>query len=256
VTKIRDVMTRDVVAVSPATSVMDAAKTMIEQEKGPLPVVERDRPVGMITDRDLIAHVVAPGYDPRELTVADVATKDLITARPDQSLDKARKLLARHELDRLLVVEGNRLVGILSEADIRADEGPLTTTAGTKPTQRLPRARVQGRRAVVGLPLAVVRAALASLGVAKAVELIKARRETKPSPLARVVSARGALVAAGGGTAAGATYLGMSGKLQPVLARMRKGTAAPSQAVGSDPESAVGLTTPEEPPPPPGPVVP
>ena len=48
-TKIRDVMTPDVVAVTPSTTLMDAAKTMIEQEKGPLPVVEGDRPVGMIT---------------------------------------------------------------------------------------------------------------------------------------------------------------------------------------------------------------
>ena len=48
VTKTRDVMTPNVVTVNPATSVMDAAKTMIEQEKGPLPVVEGDRPVGMI----------------------------------------------------------------------------------------------------------------------------------------------------------------------------------------------------------------
>lgn len=124
--QVRERMTAQVVTAEPTMSVVDAAKRMIQQEKGPLPVVEGNQAVGMITDRDLIARVVAEGRDPTTLRVRDVATRDVIGIRPDQTIDDARQMMAQHQLDRLMVVEeGNRLVGIISEADIRADEGPL-----------------------------------------------------------------------------------------------------------------------------------
>jgi CBS domain-containing protein len=123
--QVRDLMVSEVVTIEPGTSVVDAAKRMIQEEKGPLPIVEGDRPVAIVTDRDIIAHVVAEGRDPNSLTVDDIATRELVTIRPDQDVDEARQLMAQHELDRILVVEGDRLVGIISEADIRADEGPL-----------------------------------------------------------------------------------------------------------------------------------
>ena len=85
-------MVSDVVTIEPGTSVVNAAKRMIQEKKGPLPIVEGDRPVAIITDQDI---------------------------------DDVRRLMDQHQLDRILVVEGDRLVGIISEADIRADEGPL-----------------------------------------------------------------------------------------------------------------------------------
>jgi CBS domain-containing protein len=118
-------MTTEVVTASPSMSVVDAAKKMIEQEKGPLPIVEGDRVLGMVTDRDLVAHVVAAGRNPNECSVTDVGTMEPVTIEPDQDLDEARRLMAQHQLDRLIVVEGGRLAGIVSEADIRRDEGPL-----------------------------------------------------------------------------------------------------------------------------------
>ena len=125
--QIRDLMVSEVVTVEPGTSVVDAAKRMIQEEKGPLPVVEGDRVVAMVTDRDVIARVVAEGRDPSSVSVDDIATTDLVTARPEQELDDARQLMADHQLDRILVTEeGDRLVGIISEADIRSDEAPLS----------------------------------------------------------------------------------------------------------------------------------
>jgi CBS domain-containing protein len=124
--QVRERMTSNVVTIEPTATVVDAARRMIEQEKGPLPVVEGDRVVAMITDRDIIARVVAAGRDPNSVTVRDAATKDLVTIQPDQDVQQARQMMAQHQLDRLLVVEaGDRLVGIISEADLRADEGPL-----------------------------------------------------------------------------------------------------------------------------------
>ena len=123
--QVRDLMVSNVVTIEPGTSVVDAAKRMIQEEKGPLPVVEGEQPVAIITDRDIIAHVVAEGRDPNSVTVDDVATRDLVTIGPEQDVEEVRGLMGQHELDRVLVVEGDRLVGIISEADLRSDEGPL-----------------------------------------------------------------------------------------------------------------------------------
>ena len=131
--QVRDLMVSNVVTIEPSTSVVDVARQMIQEEKGPLPVVEGDRPVAMVTDRDIVAHVVAEGRDPSSATVDDIASHDLVTVAPDQDVDEARQLMDQHHLDRVLVVEGDRLVGIISEADIRSDEGPLggvTDTVG------------------------------------------------------------------------------------------------------------------------------
>ena len=114
--QVRDRMVASVVILEPGTVVVDAAKRMIQKEKGPLPIV---------TDRDLIAHVVAEGLDPTSMTVDDIASQELVTIRPDQDVNEARQLMDQYELDRILVVEDDRLVGIISEADIRSDEGPL-----------------------------------------------------------------------------------------------------------------------------------
>jgi CBS domain-containing protein len=123
--QVRDLMVSDVVTIEPGSGVVDAAKRMIQEEKGPLPIVEGDRPVAIVTDRDIVAHVVAESRDPNSVTVDDIATHELVTVGPDQDVDEARGLMAQHELDRILVVEGDRLVGIISEADIRSDEAPL-----------------------------------------------------------------------------------------------------------------------------------
>jgi CBS domain-containing protein len=120
-----DRMTTQVVTIEPQASIAEAAQRMIQQEMGPLPVVEGDRPVAMVTDRDIIARVVAEGRDPNSVTVQEIATRELVTISPDQDVEEARRLMDEHQLDRILAVEGERLAGIISEADLRDDEGPL-----------------------------------------------------------------------------------------------------------------------------------
>jgi CBS domain-containing protein len=129
--RVRDRMVSSVVTLEPGTGVVDAAKRMIQEEKGPLPIVEGERPVAIVTDRDIIAHVVAEGRDPTSMTVDDIASHDLVTIGPDQDTNDARRLMDQHQLDRILVVEDDRLVGIISEADIRSDEGPLSGVTDT-----------------------------------------------------------------------------------------------------------------------------
>ena len=125
--QVRDNMTSEVVTIEPQDTIVTAAQRMIEEEKGPLPGVDAGQVVGMMTDRDLVARVVAAGRDPRSVRVGDIDTHDLVTIGPDADVEEARRLMAQHQLDRILVVEEDmHLVGIISEADIRSDEGPMT----------------------------------------------------------------------------------------------------------------------------------
>jgi CBS domain-containing protein len=111
-------MTSHVVKVEPFTSVVEAARVMTRTDIGPLPVVEGDRLVGIVTDRDLVSRVLAEGRDPNEVTVREVASTDLLTTEPDRDVDEVLDMLAERQLDRILVVEQGRLVGILSKSDV------------------------------------------------------------------------------------------------------------------------------------------
>ncbi len=83
-----------------------------------MPVVDEGRLVGMLTDRDIVVRAVAEGLDGNTARVGDVASRDPVMATPDQDLDEALELMARHRVRRLPVVEDGMLVGVLSQADI------------------------------------------------------------------------------------------------------------------------------------------
>jgi CBS domain-containing protein len=129
--RVREKMVANVVTIEPGTGVVDAAKRMIQEEKGPLPIVEGERPKAIVTDRDIIAHVVAEGRDPTKMTVDEIASQELVSIGPDEDISEARRLMDEHELDRIVVVEDDKLVGIISEADIRSDEGPISGVTDT-----------------------------------------------------------------------------------------------------------------------------
>ena len=117
-TSIKDVMTREVRACEPSATVIEAAKVMAREDIGPVPVVDDGRLVGIVTDRDIVVQVVAAGRDVNSTTVGDIASRDLVTVSPDDNLDDALTLLAERQVRRLPVVEGDRLVGIVAQADI------------------------------------------------------------------------------------------------------------------------------------------
>jgi CBS domain-containing protein len=91
---------------------------MAKEDVGPLPVVEGDRLVGLVTDRDLVVRVLAEGRDPQTTTVRDACSEDIVTVAPEDELDKALAVLAGRQVRRIPVVDGNRLVGIVAQADV------------------------------------------------------------------------------------------------------------------------------------------
>jgi len=123
--KLRDVMTSNVCSIDADKSVAYAAKMMRDEDVGIAPIVEGDRLVGVLTDRDIVVRVVADGRDSEQVKPREIASGDLVTLDPDQDLDEALRLMARHQVRRLPVVEEDgRLVGIVAQADVakEADE--------------------------------------------------------------------------------------------------------------------------------------
>jgi CBS domain-containing protein len=96
-----------------------AARMLKDENVGHAPVVEGQRLVGTLTDRDIVMRVVAEGKDPQMIKVRDVASSDLVTVDPEQDLDEALHLMASHQVRRLPVVEEDgRVVGVLAQADV------------------------------------------------------------------------------------------------------------------------------------------
>ena len=120
---VRDAMTTNPKTLASSATVVDAAKLMKTEDAGIVPIVDGDRVTGVVTDRDIAIHVVAEGKDQHSTTIGDIASSNLVTVDPDQDLDEALRLMARHQVRRLPVVEEDgRLVGILAQADV-AREG-------------------------------------------------------------------------------------------------------------------------------------
>ena len=113
----------DIMSVSPRTvstsaTATEAARLMREHDIGSLPVVHNDRIVGVVTDRDLVVRVIAAGLDPDTTPVVEVASDRLVTADASADLDEALHLMAQHQVRRLPVVEDDRLVGVIAQADV------------------------------------------------------------------------------------------------------------------------------------------
>jgi CBS domain-containing protein len=120
--KLRDVMTPNPRTLDPNATVQDAARLMRDEDTGVVPLVENGRPVGLVTDRDIVVRAVADGSS-LDRPVRELATDDLVTAEPDMSTREAAELMGEHQVRRLLVCEGERLVGVASIGDIAVKEG-------------------------------------------------------------------------------------------------------------------------------------
>jgi CBS domain-containing protein len=117
-TSVRDAMTEDPRSIGASASVVEAARLMQEQHIGSLPVTDDEKLVGMITDRDITTRVVAEAAVPETTSVGDVYSRDVVSVEPSNDLEEALRLMARHQVRRLPVVDNGRLVGIVAQADI------------------------------------------------------------------------------------------------------------------------------------------
>jgi CBS domain-containing protein len=115
---VNEVMTHDPRTVAPETPVSEAARLMRDDDVGIVPVVEGDRLVGTVTDRDIAVRVVAEGRT-GITKVGEIASREIVTIDPQQDVDEAMRLMAEHQVRRLPVCEEDgRLVGIVAQADV------------------------------------------------------------------------------------------------------------------------------------------
>lgn len=121
-TRLKDFATTTVAVAEPETTALAAAKLMRKHHVGALVVVdalEKTRPVGIVTDRDLVLALMAEGLDPALFTAGDIMSTDLAVANPEMDAMDAVQLMRTNRLRRLVVVDdGGRLVGIVTMENI------------------------------------------------------------------------------------------------------------------------------------------
>lgn len=140
VKNVEDVMTKDVECIGQNDTLREAAEKMRTLNVGPLPVCEGDKPVGIITDRDIVVRAVSQGLDPNSTPVSMAMTGDVETVFQDEDIEIAMKTMRDEQIRRILVVDRDgKLAGIVSLADIateldRAHAGK-TLEAVSEPSQ-------------------------------------------------------------------------------------------------------------------------
>lgn len=119
--KIREIMTDDIECCTLLDNVYEVAVKMKELNVGAIPIIDQEKLVGMITDRDIVIRCIAEKH-PASSKVEDIMSKDMITITPDSSTKEAARLMAKHQIRRLPVVEGKKLIGIVSLGDFAVRE--------------------------------------------------------------------------------------------------------------------------------------
>ena len=117
-TTARDIMTKGADFVDSNTTVLDVAKRLASEDYGSLPICDGDRLKGMITDRDIVVKVLAEGKDPATTKVIDLVQGEVVTIGADDSVEEAARTMAKHQVRRLPVIDGTKLVGMVAQADL------------------------------------------------------------------------------------------------------------------------------------------
>jgi CBS domain-containing protein len=105
-------------SIAPASTVFDAIHLMADKNVGALPVVENDRLVGIISERDYTRKVILKGKSSKETLVREIMTKDPLTAHPGDSVGECMEVMTEKRVRHLPVIEGERIVGLISIGDL------------------------------------------------------------------------------------------------------------------------------------------
>lgn len=120
--KVREIMTPNPATCKPTTNIQEVAKLMVDCDCGAIPVIETNgssKPVGIITDRDIVARIIARGQNPLLMRVVDAMTRKVVSVSPDTDLEEAIQVMKDNQVRRL-VVKGDDgcCAGILAQADL------------------------------------------------------------------------------------------------------------------------------------------
>lgn len=144
VLRIEDVMVGDVITIEAGATVREAVELMNINEIGCLIVVdEEEKPVGILTERDLLKRVLAKRKDPVRTKVGDVMSKPLITGTPHMDLEAAARLMFEKKTKKLPVVENGRLVGLVTLTDMVRFQPEIIRLLKKLSSARLPPKRIK-----------------------------------------------------------------------------------------------------------------
>jgi CBS domain-containing protein len=113
-----EIMAKEPVTASPDDTVERAASTMRTRDIGSLIVVENGRPVGIVTERDIVTKVVAANKVPSTVKVREIMSSPVISVGPREEVVQAARLMSERKIRRLAVVDNGKLIGVLTENDI------------------------------------------------------------------------------------------------------------------------------------------
>src|SRR4030095_2653771 len=120
--QVKEVMTADPACFTSETRLREVAKLMVDNDCGEIPVVDNEKtrkPIGVITDRDIVCRTVAQGLNPLNQTVADFMSKPCVTVTPDMSVEECARVLEQNKIRRVPVVDSaGSCCGIVAQADI------------------------------------------------------------------------------------------------------------------------------------------
>jgi|YelNatPaOPRAMG01_1025707.scaffolds.fasta_scaffold28355_2 CBS domain-containing protein len=127
---VKDVMNKNVVVAKPIVTLREAAKVMGEMNMGSLVIMEEDKIVGIVTSTDILK-AIGEGKDPDKVTIAEIATKNVITIQADEPLEKAVDIMVKNKIKKLPVLMNEKLVGIITVSDIAIVEPKIVSTVAS-----------------------------------------------------------------------------------------------------------------------------
>ena len=117
---VKDLMSTNVFSIDSEASVKEAASKMAQQEIGSLVVTEQGRPVGIVTERDLLSRVLALGRNAEATRIKMIMSKPLICGQPDMDVAEAARFMVGRNIKKLPITQEGRLVGIVTLTDLCA----------------------------------------------------------------------------------------------------------------------------------------
>lgn len=115
---VRSVMTKPVITTKTHSNVHEAAELMSRKSVGSIVVTYEEKPVGIVTERDMVERVVAEGLDASKVQIKEIMSKRLITISTNMSIIEAIRLMQKKKIRRLLIVENKKLIGIVTQRDL------------------------------------------------------------------------------------------------------------------------------------------
>jgi CBS domain-containing protein len=138
-------MTPDPACCSTNATLDEVAKLMVQNDCGEIPILDAsDRPIGVITDRDIVCRAVAEGKNPTGYTVESIMTQPVVTVRVDAPMDEVVATMERHQIRRVPVVDDSGCcAGIIAQADVASEAPPKAAAELVREVSRNTRARLR-----------------------------------------------------------------------------------------------------------------